>query len=494
MSVMLETSLGDLVIDLEVEKCPRTCVNFLKLCKLKYYSLNAFFNVSKDFIAQCGDPTATGTGGESLESYLYSQNPSGKAQPSRYFAPEIVNSLKHTDKGTLSMAVAPTDPPGCGSQFFLTLKAGIDYLDEKHVVFGRVIEGQEVLDKINEVFVDKEGRPLRDIRIRHVEILEDPFPDPTPFPSPPPSPLRPPDDLDKTHIADTEDPAKEFEEEEAEELRRKTAASSSALTLEMIGDIPFAAVRPPENILFVCKLNPVTQDEDLELIFSRFGKILSCEIVRDKKTGDSLQYAFIEFDERSSAEQAYFKMQNVLVDDRRIWVDFSQSVSKMNKSFLTNPGRYGSRSDRGRFNGDDGRSESKEGRGGNKYVEDRHQRGGYGRRSRDAVPSRHAYKNDDGDYAREQNEERSRREKNDRDRHVPVSSSRDVGGTEGYRMVFDADFSSSDAYRNRNRSPRRDRDERERRKERERDDRKGRDRHSEQSYKREHKGNVERHR
>jgi len=71
----------------------------------------------------------------------------------------------------------------------------------------------------------------------------------------------------------------------------------------MIGDIPFAAVRPPENILFVCKLNPVTADEDLELIFSRFGKILSCEVVRDRKSGDSLQYAFIEFDVKESAEQ-----------------------------------------------------------------------------------------------------------------------------------------------------------------------------------------------
>ena len=71
----------------------------------------------------------------------------------------------------------------------------------------------------------------------------------------------------------------------------------------MIGDIPFATIRPPENILFVCKLNPVTQDEDLELIFSRFGKILSCEVVRDRMSGDSLQYAFIEFDERESAEK-----------------------------------------------------------------------------------------------------------------------------------------------------------------------------------------------
>lgn len=322
MSVMLETSLGDLIIDLEVDKCPRTCENFIKLCKLKYYALNAFFNgkysslsstifadlfaaVSKNFIAQSGDPTATGTGGESLASYVYSQSPSG-SRPSRYFTPEILNSLKHTHKGTLSMAVAPIDPPGCGSQFFITLADNIDYLDGKHAVFGHVIEGLDTLDKINDAFTDKEGRPLQNIRIRHVEILEDPFPDPDNFMPIPQSPLRPPDDLSKVRIADTEDPNAVIPEEEVEELRRRTEAASSALTLEMIGDLPFAAVRPPENILFVCKLNPVTQDEDLELIFSRFGKILSCEVVRDKKSGDSLQYAFIEFDEREAAEQVRF--------------------------------------------------------------------------------------------------------------------------------------------------------------------------------------------
>ena len=79
----------------------------------------------------------------------------------------------------------------------------------------------------------------------------------------------------------------------------------------------------------MCKLNPVTQDEDLELIFGRFGKILSCEVIRDQKTGDSLQYAFIEYEEKASCEAAYFKMQGVLIDDRRIHVDFSQSVSKL---------------------------------------------------------------------------------------------------------------------------------------------------------------------
>jgi peptidyl-prolyl cis-trans isomerase-like 4 len=73
-------------------------------------------------------------------------------------------------------------------------------------------------------------------------------------------------------------------------------------------------------------LTGLNLDDDLNLIFSRFGKILSCEIIRDKRTGDSLQYAFIEFDDQAACEQAYFKMQGVLIDDHRIHVDFSQSV------------------------------------------------------------------------------------------------------------------------------------------------------------------------
>eukprot|EP00434_Breviolum_minutum_P012262 symbB.v1.2.010809.t1/scaffold712.1/size170421/8 len=90
--------------------------------------------------------------------------------------------------------------------------------------------------------------------------------------------------------------------------------------------------------LFVAKLNPVTQDGDLELIFSRFGPIKSCEIVRDWKTGDSLQYAFIIYENPRDCEQAYFKMHDCVIDDRRIFVNFSQSVAK-----LWNKWRTGSR-------------------------------------------------------------------------------------------------------------------------------------------------------
>lgn len=72
------------------------------------------------------------------------------------------------------MAVAPAledHKGGCGSQFFITLGDNIDYLDGKHAVFGHVVEGLDTLDKLNEVFVDQDGRPFKDVRIRHVVIL-----------------------------------------------------------------------------------------------------------------------------------------------------------------------------------------------------------------------------------------------------------------------------------------------------------------------------------
>jgi len=65
----------------------------------------------------------------------------------------------------------------------------------------------------------------------------------------------------------------------------------------------------------------------LAIIFSQFGKVRKCEVVKDSATGDSLQYGFVEFETREACEEAFFKMENVLVDNCRIHVDFSQSVT-----------------------------------------------------------------------------------------------------------------------------------------------------------------------
>jgi len=253
------------------------------------------------------------------------------------FVPEFSRKRKHRERGTVSFATTVSrtnqEERSAGSQFIITLGDNIDRLDGKAAVFGQVVEGFDALEQINSAFIDDSARPLKDIRILHTVVLDDPFDDPPGLQEPPASPVPCKAQLATVRIAHDEKLDEEQDPEALEKIRREREARAQALTLELIGDLPFADVTPPEQILFVCKLNPVTQDEDLELIFSRFGKILSCEVIRDKKTGDSLQYAFIEFSNKEDCERAYFKMQGVLIDDHRIHVDFSQSVSKLADSW-----------------------------------------------------------------------------------------------------------------------------------------------------------------
>lgn len=294
------------------------------------------YNVQQNFSFQSGDPIGPGSvdsdGGSSIWGFL-------DGESKRTFKPELHPKLKHTERGTVSMATAPStrDPEErvAGSQFLVTLGDDLEYLDRegRGAIFGKVVEGFDVLDKINTSFVDSTGRPLKDIRILHTVVLDDPYDDPSGLIEPSKSPVPSAAQLATVRIAHDESLEEENDEEALEKVRREREARAQALTLEMVGDLPFAEVKPPENVLFVCKLNPVTRDEDLELIFSRFGKVLSCEIIRDKRTGDSLQYSFIEFENQKDCEQAYFKMQDVLIDDHRIHVDFSQSVSKLSDSW-----------------------------------------------------------------------------------------------------------------------------------------------------------------
>ena len=269
--------------------------------------------------------------------------------------------------GTVSMATVPSpDDPDerfAGSQFIVTLANDIDYLDKKAAIFGQVVEGFDVLEKINAAFVDDKGRPLKDIRILHTVVLDDPYEDPAGLVEPPESPVPSAAQLATVRVGYDETLEEEKDPEALEKVRREREARAQALTLEMVGDLPFAEVAPPENVLFVCKLNPITQDEDLELIFSRFGKILSCEIIRDKQSGDSLQYAFIEYSDQKECEQAYFKMDGVLIDDHRIHVDFSQSVSKIADDWRDNANMKRRRAAGGGFGGIDNLQRKKQYRG-----------------------------------------------------------------------------------------------------------------------------------
>lgn len=169
MAVLIETSQGDIVIDLYTEERPKCSLNFLKLCKVKFYNYCLFHTVQRNFLAQTGDPTGTGNGGQSIWGLI-------KGEEYRFFEAEASPRLKHEKVGTVSMV---NNGSGYhGSQFFITLGENLDYLDGRHTVYGEVAEGLDVLIKINEAYTDKAGRPFQDIRIYHTVILEDPFPDP----------------------------------------------------------------------------------------------------------------------------------------------------------------------------------------------------------------------------------------------------------------------------------------------------------------------------
>jgi len=98
MSVLLETTLGDLVVDLYTEARPRCCVNFLKLCKSKYYNYSTVFNVQRDFAVQCGDPEDSGDpkNGGSVFQKIHGDG-------ARYFEANKLPLIKHDRPGLLSM-------------------------------------------------------------------------------------------------------------------------------------------------------------------------------------------------------------------------------------------------------------------------------------------------------------------------------------------------------------------------------------------------------
>lgn len=121
----METDKGTMVIELFADKTPKTVNNFVFLSREGFYDGIIFHRVIKDFMAQGGDPTGTGTGG-----------------PGYKFADEFHPSLKHDKAGRLSMANA--GPGTNGSQFFIT-HVPTPWLDNKHSIFGQVVEGMDVL-------------------------------------------------------------------------------------------------------------------------------------------------------------------------------------------------------------------------------------------------------------------------------------------------------------------------------------------------------------
>jgi peptidyl-prolyl cis-trans isomerase B (cyclophilin B) len=180
--VEMETSMGKIKIKLFPEVAPKAVENFLKHSEEGYYNGLIFHRVIKDFMIQGGDPEGNGTGGESIY---------GDA-----FEDEFSNQL-YNIRGALSMANSGANTNG--SQFFIVQNTAVDpslkdemekieypkeiidayaknggtpWLDHKHTVFGQVIEGMDVVDKIAMTPVGANDKPKEDVMIKKINVLK----------------------------------------------------------------------------------------------------------------------------------------------------------------------------------------------------------------------------------------------------------------------------------------------------------------------------------
>ena len=162
---VFETSQGNIVAKLFEKEAPKTVANFIGLAegtkefinektgqkeKRPFYDGLIFHRVIPQFMIQGGCPHGTGMGG-----------------PGYKFADEFHPSLKHSKAGKLSMANA--GPNTNGSQFFITV-AETSWLDNRHTIFGEVVEGQDVADKISKVPRDSNDRPRTPVVVQKVRI------------------------------------------------------------------------------------------------------------------------------------------------------------------------------------------------------------------------------------------------------------------------------------------------------------------------------------
>jgi peptidylprolyl isomerase len=141
--VRLETNMGTITLALD-PNMPVTAGNFETLVKKGYYDGVIFHRIINGFMLQGGDPTGTGRGG-----------------PGYVIKDEFTNTNRN-NRGTISMANA--GPNTGGSQFFINLVDN-NFLDSKHPVFGKVVEGMDVVDKIAKVKTDANDRPVQNVTI-----------------------------------------------------------------------------------------------------------------------------------------------------------------------------------------------------------------------------------------------------------------------------------------------------------------------------------------
>ena len=153
-TVLIETNLGSFEVTLRPDIAPKASENFLKHAQDGYYNGIIFHRVIKGFMLQGGDPTGTGRGGKSIWGST--------------FEDEFSDTVKFDKKGILAMA--NSGPKTNGSQFFITT-APTPWLNKKHTIFGEVVKGYDVVQKIESSTVGAGDRPVEEVKIIKMSVI-----------------------------------------------------------------------------------------------------------------------------------------------------------------------------------------------------------------------------------------------------------------------------------------------------------------------------------
>lgn len=150
--IRFTTNKGEFIVEMFEDKAPKTTKNFIELTEKGFYNGVVFHRVIDGFMIQGGDPTGTGMGG-----------------PGYKIDDEFGEGLQHDDEGVLSMANA--GPNTGGSQFFITL-APTSWLNGHHAIFGKVVEGMDIVRLIGVVPTDFRDRPKDPVIMETVEVIK----------------------------------------------------------------------------------------------------------------------------------------------------------------------------------------------------------------------------------------------------------------------------------------------------------------------------------
>ena len=214
MALLLETSLGDITIDLDIDGSPSLCFNLLKLAKARYFTSSLVYNIQPGRFCQLGDPGGDGSGGSSIFGLIHENDNeekgigNGNGNSSAFIEAKgrALTKQELCEKGrvvAVEMGMGMGMGGGknnttIGSQFMITIDAGegksLDDMtstssgvhadfsntgqDKEYFSLGFVSEDEnDVLGKINGLYCDKHGRPYADVRIIKAHVLDDPFHD-----------------------------------------------------------------------------------------------------------------------------------------------------------------------------------------------------------------------------------------------------------------------------------------------------------------------------